>query len=314
MSNKNTLSNQAGSYAVLQLPHRLPVRAQQTAANALLTAMQRNQLQLFYQPQMDLHTGNIVGAEALVRWRLADGTFVSPAQCIALAGKCGLLVPLGRWVLRQACIQAAAWQQAGFPAMRIAINVSREDLSASDFSSEVWSVLGQTGLSAACLELELPGDLLAQDWALIAATLTAFNKMGVKLALASVGTGHSSLRHLKQLPLDTVKIDRSLVRNLSIDRADASSVHAILGMGRSLNMQVVAEGVETRDQLQFLRQHGCAFGQGFYFGPAVPGEDFTQMLLRAKRRRTLLAMSQQHSVDVRQLKILRRQSSAEYRG
>jgi EAL domain-containing protein (putative c-di-GMP-specific phosphodiesterase class I) len=295
---KRDFTNEADSRSVRRLTCNLSVAQRQTIEGALCQAIERQELRLFYQPQIDLQTGNIVGAEALVRWHHRGRKIVSSALFVSIAEECGLIVPIGRWVLRAACSQAQTWLQAGFPPMRIAINVSRAELCATDFVSELRAILAQTGLAAASLELELPGDFLLQDAALGADVLHRIKKMGIKLALGDFGTGDSNLRYLKSFPIDTVKLDRSVIRNPGIGSADASSVCSIIAMSRKMHMQVVAEGVETREQLKFLQQRGCPFGQGFFFGPPIPSEDFTQMLLRAKRRRALLARDQHRSNDV----------------
>jgi diguanylate cyclase (GGDEF)-like protein/PAS domain S-box-containing protein len=276
----------------------LRVVERQTIESALRNAIERHELQLFYQPQMDLLTGAISGVEALIRWRHFEHGTVSAAQLISIAEECGLIVPIGRWVLREACSQGRAWQKAGFPAMCIAINVSAVELCAKDFVSEVRSVLAETGLAASLLEFELTESFLVQDSRLNAVVLQELKQMGVRLALDDFGTGYSSLSYLKRLPIDTIKIDQSFVQDLGTDRADASIVCAIIDIGRSLEMKVIAEGVETREQLEFLQQHGCPSGQGFYFGQPAPRENFTDTLIRAERRRALLALTQQRPADV----------------
>ena len=269
------------NYQFFKTDMSLRVVERQAIEGALRHAAQRQELLLFYQPQMNLLTGAIMGMEALIRWRHVERGLVSPAQFIRIAEECGLIIPIGRWVLREACSQARAWQEAGFPEMRIAINVSAVELRSQDFVSELRAILAATGLAARLLELELTESFLVQDSKMIAAVLQEVRQMGVRLALDDFGTGYSSLSYLKRLPIDTVKIDQSFVHDLVTDGADASIVRAIIGMGKSLQMQVVAEGVETREQLEFLQQHGCSGGQGFYFGHPASGKDWTETLERA---------------------------------
>jgi EAL domain-containing protein (putative c-di-GMP-specific phosphodiesterase class I) len=185
--------------------------------------------------------------------------------------------------------------------MRIAINVSAVELRAGDFVGQVAAILAETGLAAHLLEIELTESHLVQDWKLSAAVLQELKQMGVRLALDDFGTGYSSLSYLRRLPIDTVKIDRSFVQHLATDVADARIAGAIIDMGKSLRMQVVAEGVETLGQLEFLKQHGCPGGQGFYLGEPVAGKDFTTMLEHADRRRALRTLNTQNAESLPRL-------------
>jgi EAL domain-containing protein (putative c-di-GMP-specific phosphodiesterase class I) len=227
---------------------------------------------------MNLDTGSIIGVEALIRWRHPTRGLVSPAQFIPVAEECGFIVTIGRWVLREACCQARKWQKEGLPAMRIAINISAVELRAKGFVAYVRQILTETGLEARYLELELTETFLMQDSRSTAAVLRELKDMGIHLALDDFGTGYSSLSYVKRFPIDTLKIDQSFVRDLATDADDASIVSAVISMGKSLHMCVVAEGVETQEQLEFLREHGCPFGQGFYFSPPVGAKEFTQLL------------------------------------
>jgi len=181
----------------------------------------------------------------------------------------------------EGCRQARAWQDAGLPALRIAINISASELRSKDFTAGVRTILAETGLAPRYLELEFTESLLMTDSKAAAAALQELRQMGVRLALDDFGTGYSSLSHLKRFPIDTLKIDQSFVRDLTTDVDDASMVRAVLGMGQSLNMLVVAEGVETREQLNFLREHACPQGQGFYFSHPVIAGEFSQLLGRS---------------------------------
>jgi diguanylate cyclase (GGDEF)-like protein len=247
---------------------------------SLRHAIERGELSLNYQPKIDLVTGAITGVEALIRWRHAQRGLVPPGQFIAVAEECGLIVPIGRWVLREACRQARAWQLAGLAPTSIAINISAMELRDQGFASNVRDVLAETGLEPRYLELELTETVLMEDSRSIADMLRELKDIGVLLALDDFGTGYSSLSYLKRFPIDTLKIDQSSVRDLSTDADDAGIVTAVIGMGKSLHMRVVAEGVETQEQLEFLQQHNCPVGQGFYFSRPVPALEFGKLLDR----------------------------------
>jgi diguanylate cyclase (GGDEF)-like protein/PAS domain S-box-containing protein len=250
----------------------------QSLESGLCDALERRQFLLHYQPKMNLETGAIVGAEALIRWRHPQRGLVGPAQFIPVAEESGFIGPISRWVLREGCQQARLWQQAGLPPLRIAINTCAAELRSADFVASVRAILAETGLDPRCLELELNETFLMQDPKSTAATLRGLKDLGVQLALDDFGTGLSSLSHLKRFPIDTLKIDQSFVRDLTTDADDASIVSAVISMGKSLNMLVVAEGVETREQLDFLRKHRCPEAQGFYFSHPVVAEEFTKLL------------------------------------
>jgi predicted signal transduction protein with EAL and GGDEF domain len=253
----------------------------QSLESALRHALERQEFTLHYQPKMDLKTGTIMGVEALIRWRHPERGLVSPAQFIPIAEECGFIVPIGRWVLREACRQAQAWRGAGLAPPRIAVNISAVELRAKDFVVGVSAILEETGLDPSYLELELTETFLMQDSHSTAVVLLALKDMGVHLALDDFGTGFSSLSYLKRFPIDTLKIDQSFVRDVTTDADDASIVSAVISMGKSLHMRVVAEGVETRTQLEFLRQHNCPFGQGYYFSHPVVAGEFLQMMERS---------------------------------
>jgi diguanylate cyclase (GGDEF)-like protein/PAS domain S-box-containing protein len=244
----------------------------------LRQALENREFELHYQPKVNLQTGSITGVEALIRWHHPRRGLVSPAQFIPIAEACGVIVPIGRWVLREACRQARAWRDAGLPPLRIAVNVSARELREKDFVAAVLAALTDTGVEPACLELELTESFLMQDATVTGAVLQALKDLGVMLALDDFGTGYSSLSHLRRFPIDTLKIDQSFVRDLATDADDASIVNAVISMGESLNMRVVAEGVETRDQVAFLQQHGCPVAQGYYFGRPVLAGQLTQLL------------------------------------
>jgi EAL domain-containing protein (putative c-di-GMP-specific phosphodiesterase class I) len=206
---------------------------------------------------------------------------VPPAQFIPVADECGFIVPIGRWVLREACRQVRAWHNAGLMPMRLAVNISAVELRNKDFVAGVRSILTETDLEPHYVELELTETGLLQDSKSTAVVLQALNDLGVGLALDDFGTGYSSLSYLKRFPIDTLKIDQSFVRDMTTDADDASIVSAVISMGRSLHMQVVAEGVETQEQLAFLREQSCHYGQGYYFSQPLVAQEITQLLGRS---------------------------------
>jgi predicted signal transduction protein with EAL and GGDEF domain len=250
----------------------------QSLEGSLRHAIERRELSLHYQSKIDLETGAIVGVEALIRWRHPERGPVSPGEFIAIAEACGLIVPIGRWVLREACRQGRAWQLAGLPAMGIAVNISAVELRAAGFVDGVRTILRETCLDPRCLELELTESVLMADSRSVAVVLKELKDIGVLLALDDFGTGYSSLSYLKRFPIDALKIDQSFVRDLTTDEDDAGIVTAVIGLGRSLHMRVVAEGVETREQLAILQEYGCPQGQGYYFSRPLPAVEFCQLL------------------------------------
>jgi diguanylate cyclase (GGDEF)-like protein/PAS domain S-box-containing protein len=260
----------------------LNVRAleRQSLENGLRYALEREELMLHYQPKIDLETGDIVGVEALIRWLHPDRGLVPPAEFIPIAEECGLIVPIGRWLLGEACHQAQAWQDIGLAPIRVGINISAVELRANGFVAGVGAILAQTGLEARFLELELTETFLMQDSTSTSTVLHALKRLGLNLALDDFGTGYSSLSHLKRFPIDTLKIDRSFVSSSTVNSDDASIVCAMISMGKDMHMRVVAEGVETQEQLTFLQDRGCPFGQGYYFSQPLPGRECTQLLRR----------------------------------
>jgi diguanylate cyclase (GGDEF)-like protein/PAS domain S-box-containing protein len=246
-------------------------RERHSLESDLHLALERQEFVLHYQPKVELLTGAITGVEALLRWRHTKHRLILPSRFISIAENSGLIVPIGRWVLEEACRQAKAWEVAGSAPTSIAVNVSPVELRAKGFIAGVRQVLSDTGLAARRLELEITETFLMQDPLRTGAVLDELKNMGVRLALDDFGTGYSSLSFLKRFPIDTLKIDYSFVRDLATDSEDASIVSAVVAMGRNLKMQVVAEGVETREQCAFLKHHHCPEAQGFYFGkPMLP--------------------------------------------
>jgi len=248
--------------------------------NSLRYALEREELTLHYQPKINLESGHIVGVEALIRWKHPDLGLVPPAEFVPIAEECGLMVPIGRWVLAQACHQGQAWQDIGLAPIRIAVNISAVELRAKDFLTGIIAILAETGLDPSFLELELTETFLLQDSTATLAVLRGLKQLGLNLALDDFGTGYSSLNHLKRFPIDALKIDQSFVSTITTNSDDASIVCAVISMGKNLHMRVIAEGVETREQLAFLQDRACPFGQGYYFSKPLTGQACTQLLRR----------------------------------
>jgi diguanylate cyclase (GGDEF)-like protein/PAS domain S-box-containing protein len=250
----------------------------QSLESGLHRAIELNEFVLHYQPIMRLDSLELIGVEALVRWRHPQRGLVLPAQFVPLAEESGFIAAIGRWVLHEACRQSREWRDAGLPPLRIAINISTVELRGKGFVENVGGILEEHGLLPRDLELELTETFLMRDWNSTAAVLQSLSNLGVRIALDDFGTGYSSLSHLKRFPIDTLKIDRSFVHHLATDADDASIVSAVIGMGNGLEIRVVAEGVETLEQLAFLREHGCPEGQGYYFSRPVSAREFTVLL------------------------------------
>lgn len=244
---------------------------------SLYQALANRQFVLFYQAQINLESGAITGAEALIRWSHPSQGLLLPWSFVQHAEDCGAIVQIGRWVLREACLQAQSWLDAGLVFNVIAVNVSAREFENDDFLENVRSVLQETGLAADRLELELTETVLMKSIESTAVTLHALRAMGVKISIDDFGTGYSSLSYLKQFPVDTMKIDKSFVQDISTG-ADDILVNAIIGIGKSLHHQVIAEGVETAKQLAFLRENHCSAAQGFYLNPPMIAEEFAAVL------------------------------------
>jgi diguanylate cyclase (GGDEF)-like protein len=254
----------------------------------LRRALDNFDLEVFYQPQADLVTGEIVGMEALVRWSHPVRGFVPPSEFIPLAEETGLIKPLGEWVLRNACRQLKEWLDGGLPPLRVAVNVSVRQLLQKEFVQTVESILQESGLPPALLELEITESTLMEHAQDTLEVLHRLRNLGVRLSIDDFGTGYSSLSYLKRFPVDIIKIDRSFVRDTPGDVDDAALVTGIIALAHSLRLEVVAEGVETEAQLEFLRAEGCDMFQGYYLSPAVPAGDFAA-LIDARNTRLLRA-------------------------
>lgn len=276
-------AKQAGRNAYRFFSHKMNADSHERLAlqSRLSQAIEREQLLLHYQPQVDLRTRRIIGAEALVRWTDGERGLVPPGKFIPVAEESGLIIPVGEWVLREACRQLQEWRQQGLPALSMAVNMSALQFKRSDPVETVRQILQETGLPGHCLELELTESILIDDANSILETLRRLKSLGVQLAIDDFGTGYSSLAYLKRFPIDKLKVDQSFVRDIVGDADAAAIVHTIIQLGRNLKMRTLAEGVETESQLAFLRVEGCREAQGYLFSKPVPSAEFLALLRKA---------------------------------
>jgi diguanylate cyclase (GGDEF)-like protein/PAS domain S-box-containing protein len=250
----------------------------QSIEEGLRRALDRNEFSLHYQPKVDFRTGSIAGAEALLCWTHPTRGPISPAQFIPVAEECGLILPIGRWVLRGACAQAQAWIRAGLAPATMAVNVSAKQFRGDSFLKDLLATLEESGLDPRLLELELTESVLMKHAESAASILVTLRDSGVQVAVDDFGTGYSSLSYLRRFPIDALKIDQSFVGRIGIAADDASIVTAVISMARSLKLRVVAEGVETLEQAEFLRTQACDQAQGYYFSRPVLPEQFADLL------------------------------------
>jgi diguanylate cyclase (GGDEF)-like protein/PAS domain S-box-containing protein len=260
----------------------------QALESGLRHALGRHEFMLHYQPKMNLHTEAITGVEALIRWRQPGRGVVLPEKFISIAERCGYIVPIGQWVLREACRQIQSWLDADLAPLPIAINISAVELRSKDFVKKVHAVLQETGLDPRYLEFELTETAIMQNPKSTIGVLHALKNLGVRLTLDDFGTGFSSLSYLKGFPIDALKIDKSFVRGLCTNAGDANIVSAVINMGKSFGLGVIAEGVETREQFLRLQAQQCAEGQGYFFQRPVAPDEFAKML-RSDLSTTVLA-------------------------
>jgi diguanylate cyclase (GGDEF)-like protein/PAS domain S-box-containing protein len=252
--------------------------------NDLRHAIERDEFILHYQPQLDLNTGAITGFEALVRWLHPQRGTLSPSVFIAAAEETGIIGPLGEWVLREACSEARAWRDAGYPELQVSVNCSAQQFQREGFVETVGLILRESGLPASRLELEITESVIVQRSEEVVARFASLEALGVQISLDDFGTGYSSLSYLKRFAIHQLKIDQSFVRDISSDPDDAAIVSAIIAIAHSLGLKVVAEGVETAEQLAFLRSLGCDGAQGYYFSRPLPADEFTRLLENWKVR------------------------------
>jgi EAL domain-containing protein (putative c-di-GMP-specific phosphodiesterase class I) len=276
----------------------------QAVEGSLRHALERQQFVLHYQPKVNLETGVITGAEALVRWVRPDRGLVPPVQFVPIAEDSGLILPIGQWILREACRQARAWLDAGLGPMPVAVNISTVEFRSRHFLEGIRAILLETGLEPSLLELELTESVLMQHPESTASVLRALKSIGVRLAVDDFGTGYSSLSYLRRFPIDVLKLDQSFLHDIaSPETKDAAIVSAVITMGKSLKHRIVAEGVETPEQLRFLQAHRCDEGQGFYFSPPVAPEQFAEFLAGGTSSAAV------YHLNVRQSQSLLRQTS-----
>ncbi|MCU0820622.1 MAG: EAL domain-containing protein, partial [Beijerinckiaceae bacterium] len=263
-----------GTFRFFEQEMDLKAQARRMMELALRLAISRNELELHYQPLVDANTSQIMGAEALLRWNMAGQGYVSPAEFVPLAEDSGLIGDIGRWVLARACADAAKWEND----IRIAVNLSPAQLRNPDFVEFVRDTLRTTKLEPRRLELEITEGMLLHNTEANTRMLLDLKQLGLRISMDDFGTGYSSLGNLRSFPFDKIKIDKSFISDLSKRPDAAAIIRAILTLGRSLGMTTTAEGVETRDQLAYLRSEGCMEVQGFYFAKAMHNDQFRAML------------------------------------
>ena len=251
----------------------------------LRDAVAQNQFILYYQPQIDLRTRRVVGAEALVRWETPDRGLVSPAEFLPRAEKTGLILPINEWVLREACREAASWQRRGLPPLRISVNLSSIQFQKQSVPLLVARVLADTGLDPRRLDLELTESMLLEQTDAVVRDLQQLRELGVGISIDDFGTRYSSLTYVKHFPIDRLKIDQSFVRDLGSNPHDAAIVRAIVSLGHSLELEVIAEGVESAEQVELLQAEGCDEVQGYFFGKPMPASEFVSLAVGEQRLR-----------------------------
>jgi predicted signal transduction protein with EAL and GGDEF domain len=241
-------------------------------------ALERNELALHYQAKVDLKTNTITGVEALLRWNNPYLGSVTPTQFIPVAEESGLIIPIGSWVMRTACAQNVAWQRDGLPPVCMAVNLSLRQLMDENLIDDIRTALNDSGMAPNLLELEITESMVMHNPTRMITVLTKIKTLGVRLAIDDFGTGYSSLAQLKHFPVDTLKVDRSFIRNIPQDTEDKAITEVIIAMGKTLSLTVVAEGVETLEQMNFLKEHACEEMQGSYFSKPIVPEQFAELL------------------------------------
>jgi diguanylate cyclase (GGDEF)-like protein len=241
-------------------------------------ALEQDEFSLHYQPQVDLTSGKLCGAEALLRWKHPEKGFISPAEFIPVAEDTGQILPIGEWVLRTACKQLAEWRRQGMAVFPLAVNLSIRQLRQPDLALIIAGIIKEAGLQPCDLELEITEGIMMSYVQSAMAFLQQMNKLGVQLSIDDFGTGFSSLSYLKKLPVNKLKIDQSFVRDIEMDESDDAIVRSIIGLGHQFQLRVIAEGVETKEQLDFLRVNGCDEIQGYYFSRPLPADEFMKFI------------------------------------
>jgi EAL domain-containing protein (putative c-di-GMP-specific phosphodiesterase class I) len=266
------------TYHYYQLEMTEAAQRRLSSEHALRRAIDAQEFEVWYQPQLNLATGHLLGAEALVRWRDPSRGLIPPIEFIPLAESTGLIIPLGELVLRQVCQDIAKWHRNNLQPGRIGVNVAGPQLFRSDFIGLLCEVIDDYTIVSSALEIEITETCVLDNPELARQLLDTIQDMGISIAIDDFGTGYSSLSHLKKLPIDTLKIDRSFISDLPDDPHDIAITRAILAMGRSLGFHVIAEGVETKAQQDFLLEEGCVQGQGYLFAKPMPIKEFTDWL------------------------------------
>jgi EAL domain-containing protein (putative c-di-GMP-specific phosphodiesterase class I) len=250
------------------------VKERKTIEEDLRNALEHDQLELYYQPKIDCRTERVVGAEALVRWHHPERGLILPGEFISVAEECGLINRLGAWVLEKACRQTRIWRDSSLSDLRIAVNLSPAQFQDAELVDSVTKIVKETALPHGTLELEITESILMNNPEKAVSTLKELKELGVLIAIDDFGTGYSSLNYLKRFPVTSIKIDRSFVNDIHVDVDDKAIVDAVIGLGHSLNLEVVAEGVEEVEQLVYLQEKGCDFIQGFLFSKPLPASTF----------------------------------------
>ncbi|WP_282935389.1 GGDEF domain-containing phosphodiesterase [Paenibacillus sp. RC67] len=244
----------------------------------LRKALERNEFELYYQPQYDIRDNLLIGMEALIRWRHPKHGMISPAQFIPLAEETGLIIPIGDWVIRTACIQNKRWQDAGLPKVTVSVNLSTRQFQKAELVGDILQAIQESGLDPQCLELEITESMAMDNVERVIQKLNDLKKEGIRISMDDFGTGFSSLHYLKKIPIHKLKIDQSFIRDITMDPDNAAIVSTIIAMANHLKLDVVAEGVETLEDLQFLLEQNCAHAQGYFFSKPLTPAEFEQLL------------------------------------